>query len=186
MFKNIDEIFETDIKRNLTFESFYVKVSKIKLNSSVPENIKTHFETARNLMLYSWFVSKFRQVAELHAFSSIELAIRTKIEIATNKKCAKRGLKNLLEYAVRNKWIVDEGFPRVIERKQQKKKYREEFRPNLPDEIEEDLQKHTKILVNFFPDLRNQFAHGSNSILNSEMLIIDDCRHLINQLFGKN
>ncbi len=188
VFKNIDEIFEPNIKRATSFEEYYHKIAEIILVDTVPLEIRLHFDIAKNLMLYSWFVNRFRHVSELHAFSSVEFAIRTKIEIVTNDKCKIKNLKPLLNHAIEKKWIIDDGFPKVVERKKRQKEFQDMFENELELVISKnevtDLQQHSKLLMNTFPTLRNLFAHGSNNILPSYLDILDSCRHLINQLFN--
>ena len=67
MFRSLDKITETDSifksyvmvntktgKANrMTIEDHYSTINGIKLQSSVPEEIRHHFDTARNLYLYS-------------------------------------------------------------------------------------------------------------------------------------
>jgi len=61
-----------------TVESIYVLVEEIKLGASVPDEVRSHFEIARNLALYSWFVYSFNVVAGMQAFASLEMAVREK------------------------------------------------------------------------------------------------------------
>ena len=61
-----------------TIESIYGLVEEIRLNAGVPEDIQSHFETARNLALYSWFVYSFNVVAAMQAFASLEMAVKKK------------------------------------------------------------------------------------------------------------
>jgi len=185
-FKNLDEVFESDLKRIISFEEFYKLVAEISLLKTVPQKIQSHFDIAKNLALYSWFVRRFHHIAELHSFSTVEFAIRTKIEIVTNANCKMRGLKRLLNYAMDQQWIVDDGFPEVIEKRKQQQKYRELLKeiPGFifPDDTT-DPQKYVKLLMRTFPTLRNAFAHGSSTLFPGSFNIMNTCRHLINQLF---
>jgi len=61
-----------------TIESLYRVIEPLALRSTVPDEVRSHFETAKNLALYSWFVYSFNVVAALHAFSSLEMALRMK------------------------------------------------------------------------------------------------------------
>jgi hypothetical protein len=61
-----------------TIESIYAVVEEIELNDGVPDEVRSHFEIARNLALYSWFVYSFNVVAGLQAFASLEMAVREK------------------------------------------------------------------------------------------------------------
>ena len=59
-----------------TIESLYSLIERLTLRPTVPAEVRNHFETAKNLALYSWFVYSFNVVAAMHAFSSLELALR--------------------------------------------------------------------------------------------------------------
>jgi hypothetical protein len=96
--KKLDEVYLPDVKhrnrgkRNIAtgaitemdIETIYSQVENIRLNNNVPKLVRSHFETAKNLILYSWFVYTFNAVAAMHAFASLEMAVRTKTS-ATKK-----------------------------------------------------------------------------------------------------
>src|SRR5262245_11374404 len=58
--------------RKMTLEDHWRDIEALALNKSVPRNIRVHFDTARNLLLHSWHVFRFQQVAEMHAYASVE------------------------------------------------------------------------------------------------------------------
>ncbi|MCF8078613.1 MAG: hypothetical protein K9K88_04950 [Desulfobacterales bacterium] len=88
--KSLSGIFEPDIRstawfisepesgkqRKIAIEDHHKWISEIALVKSVPEKIRDHFETAKNLLLYSWFVYRFAPVAERHALTSLEFALK--------------------------------------------------------------------------------------------------------------
>ena len=57
--------------RPMTIEDHYRDVKKRKLHNDVPDDVLIEFEKARNLYLYTWFLYRFTQVAELQAFAAI-------------------------------------------------------------------------------------------------------------------
>lgn len=65
--------------RTITQEDRYESISALGLNDSVPETIRTQFDTARNVYLYAWFVYRFHVVAEHQALSTLELALRSRL-----------------------------------------------------------------------------------------------------------
>src|SRR5437016_2006421 len=99
----------TGESRKKTLDDHYAKVSVFALRESVPDNIRIHFETAKNLLLYSWFVYNFISVAEMQAYASAEYALRERIGTAAGEK---PGLKRLLKYAVEHNVIEDSKFRR--------------------------------------------------------------------------
>lgn len=54
-------------------------LSTLALDEAVPEHVRTHFETAKNVLLYSWCVYRFHMVAELYALSTLEFAFRERL-----------------------------------------------------------------------------------------------------------
>src|SRR5258708_1996487 len=100
-----DEVLEPDVRcsnmgnfehstgsiTEFTLDTIYQEIEPIRLNASVPESVRNHFETARNLVVYSWFVYSFNVVAAMHAFASLEMAVKEK----TGDK--KSSLKNQLD-----------------------------------------------------------------------------------------
>jgi hypothetical protein len=73
-------------------ETIHSQVENVRLNGNVPEPVRSHFETAKNLILYSWFVYSFNAVAAMQAFASLEMAVRTKTGVGV-----KGNFKDLLE-----------------------------------------------------------------------------------------
>lgn len=74
----IDLEVSTGAVSETTIESIYCLIQTITLGRKVPDEVRSHFETAKNLALYSWFVYAFNVVAAMHAFASLEMALRTK------------------------------------------------------------------------------------------------------------
>src|SRR5256885_4912877 len=69
----------TGVISEMTFDSVYDEVEKIRINDTAPESVRSHFEIARNLVLYSWFVYSFNVVAAMQAFASLEMALKEKV-----------------------------------------------------------------------------------------------------------
>jgi hypothetical protein len=103
--KKLEEVCQPDV-RNLnrvdldhstgavtptTVASIYAVVESIQLNDNVPDPVRSHFNIARNLALYSWFVYPFSEVAAMQALASLEIAAKEK----TGE--SKTGFKNLLD-----------------------------------------------------------------------------------------
>jgi hypothetical protein len=75
-FKSLEDVFQPDVRnRNrvdidtitgnvseTTIQSLYLLIEPITLNQKVSEDVRSHFETAKNLALYSWFVYSFNVV----------------------------------------------------------------------------------------------------------------------------
>jgi hypothetical protein len=77
--KALSEIYKPDVRQaNLVgdLSDIHAVLSQMVLHEEVPPNVRQLFETAKNVSLYSWFVYRFHQVAELVAFSALELALK--------------------------------------------------------------------------------------------------------------
>lgn len=55
-----------------------------------PESVTRHFKTANNLYAYAWFVYRFYAVAEQQALSSLEFALRSRLESKSDSPIARR------------------------------------------------------------------------------------------------
>jgi hypothetical protein len=91
------------------------------LHAGVPKDVQTQFETARNLMLYTYFVFEFQSQAELQAYAALEFALRERFgsptrEIKKGKttKIVPLMLRELLMKAVNEKLIQPELLPSWI------------------------------------------------------------------------
>lgn len=140
-------------------------VAAFSLRSGVPEDILQHFETVKNLYLYSWFIYRFQPVAELESLACLEFALRERLaeEIRTGK-IKEKMLRGLLKYAFENRLIKNEGFARWVK----------------ASDPEWDL---VASLEKALPEIRNEYAHGSYSLTPTALRIIELVYEIINQLF---
>lgn len=164
---------ETGETQKLTLRDRYSAVEGITLCSAVPGSIREHFDVARNLLLYSWFEYQFMPVAEMHAFSSVEYALRIK----SGKPMLM--LKQGLELAIKKNWIKDSGF--LHYRVRQEEVDGDEPATKNPDV--DDVHAYCKILLDSLPYLRNTLAHGNTMIHLGGHRTVAICADLINQLF---
>jgi hypothetical protein len=174
--------------RATTIEDRWNNVAALALHGGVPATVRIHFETARNLLLYSWFVYRFQPVAQLHAYASVEFALKRRVKIPPKEFGP--GLKELLMQAVTDGVIRDDGFRHY----RKVAEYRAEFarveatpegREPEPDEPS-DTQRYAKTLCETIPFLRNELAHGSPRVAPSGLRTLALCCDLINQLFPRS
>src|SRR6266404_6682910 len=67
--------------RPMTLEDHHANISQVTLSDSVPEDVRQHMETAKNLALFSWYVYRFIPVAELQAYNAFEWSLRIRFAI---------------------------------------------------------------------------------------------------------
>lgn len=169
--------------RQMTLEDHWRDIEAINLHERVPRSVRVHFDTARNLLLHSWFVYRFHPVAEMHAFSSVEYALNRRA--GTPPHAIGAGFKDLLKRAVAEGWIRDDGFQhysKVATRRM------EDVRAAMLASEDEtgatlQLRSYVETMVESLPFLRNELAHGSARLSPSGKATLALCCDLINQLF---
>lgn len=164
---------DTGEMRPLTLRDIYAGAASIELSDKVPENVRNHFSTARNLLVYSWFYYPFNVTAQFLAFVSVEMALKTKYKVK------KGSFKELLKRAVDEGLVKNEGFTHI----QQKDK----DMPELPavEMMSENVKSYAKILIEAIPFLRNELAHGSTMLHPDGASSVRISAELINQIFAE-
>lgn len=202
--KPLDEIFTADPVHSLfvmldkktgslrpvVIDDHYSFISDINLTASAPKDIRSQFETSRNLLLYAWFVLRFIPVAELQAYASLELALKTRIS-QVNEGILKKhsGLKRMLVFAIQQNWICDTGIRQYQRIEEKRNESLASMKRILGDEYASygpiGAKSYVSILEETIPDSRNEYAHGSSTLplMNSAYLTLEICCDIINQLF---
>jgi hypothetical protein len=162
-----------------------------KLNSKVPEDVRTQFQTALNLMLYAWFVFEFHTVAEQQAYGALELALRLRFPQAV-RTIKKRGtqivipwtLGPLLRLAVNEGAIDPETLP-AWERANENRRFYEKS-SSLPPVRTPTANEWFENLIESIPTSRNHLAHGNPQLYwEGSFWKVEFCADLINALFLK-
>ncbi len=159
---------DTGEQRNIILEDWYKQVESIQLHDSVPGKIKSQFNIARNLAIYTWFCYPFHQLCEMKAFSTLEYALKEKYNchVGFSEK-SKVSFRGLLEKAVAEGLLKDSGFSHL---KRDSKKEDDGWVKELPT-----------LMCKF----RNDLAHGSNTLHEGSWFNLRICADLINQLFNE-
>lgn len=186
-----------------TLESHHAAVAALTLNEAVPEKIQIQFETTKNLYLYAWFVYRFYPVAELHAHTCLELALRTRFaaDLPINpKRPHGPGLRKLLAHAINAGVLRNEKFDVWRRTTAQRARNRalaelieEMDRQNL-DEADfdeanvvanDDDRNHdyVGVLLKNLPKIRNEYGHGSTALHNRVIGSLRIVQEAINQLW---
>lgn len=174
--KPIDQVLEGDVRHTYfgqySVEVFHSQASAANLSEAVPHSIRNHFATAQNLLVYSWFFYPFQMTAQLHAYASVEFALRTRFDIPP-----KQGkFKDMLARAVKEGLVRDGGFDLYPVRLGQNYSI-----PNGEDV--RVVSSYAEVLVEVIPKLRNELAHGSTMLFNGVGGTLRICADIINQLF---
>ena len=213
--KPLDQVTEPDIRskwlqiydpmdgiRQKTLEDHHGEVASVTLNESAPVGVRQLFENAKNLVLYSWFVYRFHQPAELSAYGALEMALRAKAKSDSPKWRGKAGknkqpsLKTLLVEANNFGWLKNQEFS-VWRRHQQRRAYEkamqkliermqqdglteaetpsvEEFEGKIGDENYD----YVRLLSRSVPSTRNRLAYGSQSLHPNSLATLKLCAEI--------
>ncbi|NHV26802.1 hypothetical protein [Burkholderia sp. D-99] len=179
-------------------------VALFTLSIDVPESIRIHFETAKNLYAYAWFVYRFYPVAEQQALTSLEFALREWLAVRVGQSLlvrAKppRGLSKLLQEALKRGAISNDRFSWSRERALQRARHRAELQQlqeiqrlglttiqvdySNVEPSPEDFDDWIGIFIDTLPKIRNEYAHGSHVLHNTVSRTFEIVSELINQLF---
>ncbi len=220
-FKSLEEVTVVDsrntlfILRNIVtgetrpqeLKDHYESVSRFTICTSAPENVLSRFNTAKNVLLYTWFVYDFYPVAELQALSALELALRERIgerglkEIRKTKKSI--GMQTYIAHATENGWIKNEDFSAYHRAPMEQARMNyfiqktEEMRAKGLDSIElnydeiqiskENTTDYLGILVDTVHHIRNIHAHGEPMLYPpSVWTTFELCSEFINALFNEH
>ena len=194
--------------RRLSLSDQHEAVSHFQLNASAPEEVAIHFETAKNLYLYSWFVYRFYPVAEQQVLTTLEFALRSRQPAFVEEYKRKNrlghepGLTALLKRAVGDGLIRNEAFASrrewALRRAKQRLRYEqiEKLRDTGADEMliddsevvptEEDLNYDwLGTFLDAIPYFRNNYAHGSSMLHPTVLHSFDVVSGIINQLYPR-
>lgn len=221
-FKSLDEATTVD-RRNTYFvfrnrttgetrpqelKDHYGSVGRFVFYETVPEKVRSHFNTAKNVLLYTWFAYGLFPVAELQVLNALELALKERIGEGglkvlkkQMKKTGKRlGLQSYIEHAAARKWIKNEDFHAYHRAPYEQAKYNYVLEKTAEmtakglnsieldyDEVEVPTENTTDflgILVGTVHNIRNIHAHGEAMLYPASVWrTFEICTDFVNALF---
>lgn len=189
----------------VTLAETHADVSQFELVSMVPVDVRIHFETAKNLYLYAWFVYRFYPVAEQQALVTLEFGLRKRLAVSYPEKYGPASdwvpsLTKMLETARKDglisnagmratqRWasqrarsrVSDEATRRLIESGADFIEFDPDSAVPEPADYSDDA---LTIFIETLPAIRNTYAHGSAMLHSSVSGIFEIVTDLINQLF---
>lgn len=196
---------QTGAIRPIVLADQHASIARFSLNPAVPAAINVHFETAKNLYLYAWFVYRFYPIAEQQVLASLEFALRECLsEFVARYKAKHRngqepGLGALLKHAIQQQIIRNEAFTcrdrwalELARGRYEHEKILEMIDANLEimavdnpgvQASEQDLNHDwLGAFLKFLPNIRNDYAHGSPTLYPSVLRTFEVAMEIINQL----
>ncbi len=185
----------------------HADVAQFELMTTVPADIRIHFETAKNLYLYAWFVYRFYPVAEQQALITLEFALRERLALSYPAKYGPAStwvpsLTKMLETARKDGLISNAGM-RATERwalRRARDRVSNEATRRLMEKgvefVEYDLDgvvpeqqdyrdDALTVFIGTLPEIPNIYAHGSSMLHSTVLGTFEIVTDLINQLFGQ-
>lgn len=192
------EIFGT----NKIIDVYHI-AEEIHIDGNVPEEIRRRFNTAKNLIVYSWYVSHFLAIATFQSLVALELTLRWRYYDGKLPPGHKKTLKSLLDHAVKEGWLKDKDFG-IYWDHQRSSAYMKEiidafdrFRDEGLEEIEIDDDparfdgivadpeySYVKHMPKNISGIRNSLAHGSSGIMPGLVGIVERSAEIVNLLFA--
>jgi hypothetical protein len=127
-------------------------------------HVRSQFNVARNISLYSWFCYPFHNIADMKTFSTLEMALRVKLK----KQNTRTSLFHLIGISVKQGLIKDKHFSHI--------------RAKLTN-LESTC--YVESLPKLISSLRNNWAHGSTMLYDASAMNLRICADFINQIFDK-
>jgi hypothetical protein len=94
----------------ITIQDMYGDVEKFTLREPLPEEVRQQFDIGRNAYVYSYFEYDLMTLAEMRAFASFELAIRSRATKEQSGLKPKTPLQLAINHARARGWLKDEDF----------------------------------------------------------------------------
>src|SRR2546426_4519565 len=91
-----------DTGEPLTIEEHHAHLASIKLDSVVPEDVRSYFATIQNVCLYSWFAYDLYAIVQFLCLTCTEMALRMRLPVPGRDR---RGLADLVKGAAKKKLI---------------------------------------------------------------------------------
>ncbi|MFZ2308191.1 MAG: hypothetical protein WAW73_05995 [Rhodoferax sp.] len=187
-----------------TLESHRQQIAQFQVSDSAPYSVRVHFETAKNVYLYAWFVYRFYPVAEQHALTTIEFALCERLrplfpQMFGTQLDRSPGLKVLIEKAKAANLISNHGFSachRLALRRAQERVSDEAMRLLIEGNLDvvevdyksarpkpQDYPDVLSVYAETLPSIRNTYAHGTSMLHNMVLGTFETAMDLVNELF---
>ena len=148
---------QTNHLKKYTLADRYNSIEQVVLNNTVPPDVRSQFNVAKMLCVYAWLYYPLHQVAELKAFSTLEMGLRIRFPQFRN-------FKRLLTCAVEQGYIKDEGMSGIA------------IDTNDP-------LSYSRRLPELITSMRNDLAHGTVTLHPGSIFTLNNCAEILNQVF---
>ncbi len=184
--KDEHQFFEPDPRSQSLgppLETQYKLLDNFRLHDSVPEKIRGYMNSVVTLWLYGWLYYPFYSLAIFLSTTAVEMALQERFPDKRG-----RGLKKLLQAAKKADLLHDEGFPSLMNRRENAAMQNEQFSaigghtPETPPE-----KPYVDVLIEDLPNIRNRFAHPEMHSIVPPGMVEDSlivAAEIVNQLWS--
>jgi hypothetical protein len=171
----------------ITIDEHHAEIAAAKLESQVPEDVRSYFATIQNVCLYAWFAYDLYTVVDFLCYTAVEMALRKRLPY-TGTGQDNRSLQNLMDQAVSKKLIREKAFSNVRVMRQNLARdirFRRATGGKFPRSAM-PKSNYAGVLQGTLPRLRNRFAHPRNHTIlfpGAAMSQLRITSELINSLF---
>ena len=162
--------------RDRTLADHHAILRGYTLPESVTKLVRWGYDTALNLLLYSWYVPTFNRAGEMQALSTLELALRIKLYGFDRER--RPGMAALLRDAGKRGLVT--GAPKravpVVTA------HGRAWEPERPAPDEQLYAGYIQALRGAIPTLRNRLAHGDPGFVATAYETVAVCGDLIEEL----
>ena len=167
-FKSFENINECGIKFIVRYQNgdeeslrhYYDGIAQIQLSDNVPDDVKSLFDTAKNIALYGYFSYDLQMPAVLQGCIAMERALKIYFKVDNEKPPP---FRQLVEKAIEREYVTVSDF----------KRYQNSQSINL-------LEDFLEVFVQMY---RNGLAHGSTMRTGSVKDELHDICDFINGLY---
>jgi len=181
---------KTGVLKQWDLEETHRRVSQLQVDHYVPEEIRSYFNSLKNVLLYSYFHYGFVPISAFLATTAVEMALRTLYpwKPGPGKNALdKRSFHSLFKRAIDEGKVREEDFLWLPEVREQKKRMWDEYEQATGFRVARSSERYERALLRSMVRMRNYFAHPSSghTLITFEMAygMIRPCADIINQLF---
>jgi len=169
----------------VTFQDRYSQVAALQLSPGVPAAVRSYFATIQNVCVYAWFAYDFYALVVFLSYTLIEMALRQRLPV---KGTDKRGLRNLLDEAIKLNLIHEKAFSHARGIRQQRAlSLRVQRQIGKLHKSSVPKSDYRRVLLETLPKLRNAFAHPRGHAIHmpgDAFFALRFSAEFVNQLFG--
>ena len=97
----------TGALRRSKIDDLHDDMAAFEFPPHVPEDVVRSFNIAKSAYIYSWFDYELITVAEEHAYTVLEMAIRRRAKIENTGMSEKTGMRGAIDHARARGWLSD-------------------------------------------------------------------------------